>query len=44
MFAADGNDYVIFKVPNSMRYMLHKILQRDVNKIISYLKKEGWSK
>jgi hypothetical protein len=43
-FAADGNDYVIFKVPNSMRYMLHKILQRDINKIISYLKKEGWSK
>ena len=43
-FAADGYDYIIFKVPNSMRYMLHKILQRDVNKIISYLKKEGWSK
>ena len=43
-FAADEYDYVIFKVPSSMRYLLHKILQKDMGKIISYLKKEGWSK
>ena len=43
-FAADEYDYVIFKVPSSLRYMLHKILQKDMGKIISYLKKEGWSK
>ena len=43
-FGADEYDYVIFKVPSSLRYMLHKILQKDMGKIISYLKKEGWSK
>ena len=43
-FAADGYDYVVFKVPSTMRYMLHKILRSDINKIINYLVKEGWSK
>ena len=43
-FASDGYDYVIFKVPSAMRYMLHKILRNDINKIINYLVKEGWSK
>ena len=43
-FAADGYDYVVFKVPSTMRYMLHKILRSDINKIINYLIKEGWSK
>ena len=43
-FASDGYDYVIFKVPSAMRYMLHKILRNDINKIIKYLVKEGWSK
>ena len=43
-FAGDGYDYVIFKVPSAMRYMLHKILRSDINKIIKYLAKEGWSK
>ena len=43
-FASDGYDYVIFKVPSAMRYMLHKILRNDINKIINYLVKGGWSK
>ena len=43
-FAGDGYDYIIFKVPSAMRYMLHKILRNDINKIINYLAKEGWSK
>ena len=43
-FAGDGYDYIIFKVPSAMRYMLHKILRSDINKIINYLVKEGWSK
>ena len=43
-FAGDGYDYIIFKVPSAMRYMLHKILRSDINKIIKYLAKEGWSK
>ena len=43
-FAADGYDYIVFKVPSAMRYMLHKILRSDINKIINYLVKEGWSK
>ena len=43
-FAADGYDYVIFKVPSSLRYMLAKILKNDTRKIIAYLLKEGWSK
>ena len=43
-FAADGYDYIIFKVPSAMRYMLHKILRSDINKIVNYLVKEGWSK
>ena len=43
-FAGDGYDYIIFKVPSAMRYMLHKILRSDINKIANYLVKEGWSK
>ena len=43
-FAGDGYDYIVFKVPSAMRYMLHKILRSDINKIINYLVKEGWSK
>jgi hypothetical protein len=43
-FAGDGYDYIIFKVPSAMRYMLHKILRSDINKIVNYLVKEGWSK
>ena len=43
-FAADGYDYIIFKVPSAMRYMLHKILRSDIHKIANYLVKEGWSK
>ncbi len=43
-FAGDGYDYVVFKVPSAMRYMLHKILRNDINKIIKYLVKEGFCK
>ena len=43
-FASDGYDYVIFKVPSAMRYMLAKIVKNDSRKIIAYLIKEGWSK
>ena len=43
-FAADGYDYIIFKVPCAMRYMLTKILKNDTSRIIAYLVKEGWSK
>lgn len=42
-FAADGYDYIVFKVPSSLRYMLAKILKIDTRKIIAYLLKEGWS-
>ena len=42
-FAADGYDYIIFKVPCAMRYMLTKILKNDIRKIVSYLVKEGYS-
>ena len=43
-FAADGYDYITFKVPSAMRYMLAKIVKNDSRKIIAYLIKEGWSK
>ena len=42
-FAADGYDYIIFRVPCVMRYMLTKILKNDIRKIVSYLVKEGYS-
>ena len=43
-FAADGYDYIFFKVPSSLRYMLAKIIKNDTRKLITYLIKEGWSK
>ena len=43
-FGADGNDRVTFLVPNELRAQLPTILRKDVNQIIKYLQKKGFSK
>ena len=43
-FGADGNDRVTFVVPNELRGQLPTILRKDINQIIKYLQKKGYSK
>jgi hypothetical protein len=40
-FGDDGMDRVSFVLPNSQRDMLRSLLQKDVKKLVAYLKERG---